>query len=85
MTVLAGKYHIICVLPVKTLEPKCTTVNNSPAARPEFVDISMIVTTGPENGLPVDGVRENMTKCILYSDMNLCLSSIQSHSWGILS
>lgn len=40
----------------------------------------MIVTTGPENGLPVDGVRENMTKCILYSDMNLCLSSIQSHS-----
>ena len=33
--------------------------NNSPAARPEFVDISMIVTTGPENGLPEDGGGEH--------------------------
>ena len=76
MTVLAGKYHIICVLPVKTLEPKCTTENNSPAARPEFVDISMIVTTEPEDGLPVDGVRENMTKCILYSEKKVYYSII---------
>lgn len=45
---------------VKTLEPICTTGNNSPTARPEFVDISLNTTTGPaENGLPEDeGVEE---------------------------
>jgi hypothetical protein len=43
-------------LPVKTLEPICTTGNNSPAARPEFVDISLNATTGPvDGGLPDDG------------------------------
>ena len=42
-------------MPVKTLQPICTTGNNSPAARPEFVDISLNATTGlAENGLPED-------------------------------
>jgi hypothetical protein len=43
-------------LPVKTLESICTTGNNSPAARPEFVDISLNATTTrlAENGLPED-------------------------------
>jgi hypothetical protein len=60
VTVNAGEQYQACVLPVKTLEPICTTGNNSPAARPEFVDISLNTTTGPaENGLPEDeGVEE---------------------------
>jgi hypothetical protein len=34
----------------------CTTGNNSPAARPEFVDISLNATTGQDGGgLPDDG------------------------------
>jgi hypothetical protein len=40
VTVNAGEQYQACVLPVKTLEPICTTGNNSSAARPEFVDIS---------------------------------------------
>jgi hypothetical protein len=55
VTVNAGEQYQACVLPVKTLEPICTTGNNSPAARPEFVDISLNATTRPaENGLPED-------------------------------
>jgi hypothetical protein len=52
----AGEQYQACVIPVKTLEPICTTGNNSPAARPEFVDISLNVTT---TGLPEDGLPEN--------------------------
>jgi hypothetical protein len=60
VTVNVGEQYQACVLPVKTLEPICTTGNNSPAARPEFVDISLNTTTGPgENDLPEDeGVEE---------------------------
>ena len=56
VTVNAGEQYQGCVLPVKTLEPICTTGNNSPAARPEFVDISLNATTTglAENGLPED-------------------------------
>jgi hypothetical protein len=58
VTVNAGEQYQACVLPVKILEPICTTGNNSPAARPEFVDLSLNATTtatGPvENGLPED-------------------------------
>src|SRR5918997_651508 len=55
VTVNAAEPYEACVLPVKTLEPLCTTGNNSPAARPEFVDISLNATTGlAENGLPED-------------------------------
>jgi hypothetical protein len=59
VTVNSGEQYQACVLPVKTLEPICTTGNNSPAARPEFVDISLnATTTRPENGLPEDGGGE---------------------------
>lgn len=52
----AAEPYEACVLPVKTLEPICTTGNNSPAARPEFVDISLNATTGQDGGgLPDDG------------------------------
>jgi len=54
VTVNAGGQSDACVLPVKTLEPICTSGNNSPAARPEFVDLSLNATTRPENGLPED-------------------------------
>jgi hypothetical protein len=57
VTVKAAEPYEACVLPVKTLEPICTTGNNSPAARPEFVDISLNATTTglAEGGLPDDG------------------------------
>jgi hypothetical protein len=57
VTVNAGEQYQACVLPVKTLEPICTTGNNSPAARPEFVDISLNATASglAEDGLPEDG------------------------------
>ena len=56
ITVNAAEPYEACVLPVKTLEPICTEGNNSPAARPEFVDISLNATTTglAENGLPED-------------------------------
>ena len=56
VTVNAAEPYEACILPVKTLEPICTTGNNSPATRPEFVDISLnATTTGPaEDGLPED-------------------------------
>jgi hypothetical protein len=56
VTVNAAETYEACVLPVKTLEPICTTGNNSPAARPEYVDISLNTTASglTENGLPED-------------------------------
>lgn len=51
VTVSTGEQYNACVLPVKTLEPICTTGSNSPALRPEFVDISLNTTsTATENG-----------------------------------
>jgi hypothetical protein len=57
VTVNAAEPYEACVLPVKTLEPICTVGNNSPAARPEFVDISLNATaTGlAEDQQPDDG------------------------------
>ena len=42
VTVNAAEPYQACVFPVKTLEPICKTGHNSPAARPEFVDISLV-------------------------------------------
>jgi hypothetical protein len=51
VTVTAGEQYKACVLSVKTVEPICTTGSNSPALRPEFVDISLNSTsTLTENG-----------------------------------
>jgi hypothetical protein len=41
VTVNAGDEYNACVLPVNDLALKCTTGQNSPASRPEFVDISL--------------------------------------------
>jgi hypothetical protein len=55
VTVNTGEQYKACVLPVKTLEPLCTTGSNSPALRPEFVDISLNSTSTPtENEQPDD-------------------------------
>jgi len=45
VTVNAGDEYKACVLPVKTLQLICTTGNNSPAQRPEFIDLSLNATT----------------------------------------
>jgi hypothetical protein len=41
VTVNAGDEYNACVLPVNDLALKCTTGQNSPASRPEFVDITL--------------------------------------------
>jgi hypothetical protein len=49
-----------CVLTLRNLDSDsmtCTTGNNSPAARPEFVDISLNTTT---TGLAEDGLPEDV-------------------------
>jgi hypothetical protein len=51
VTVSTGTEYTACVMTTKALELKCTTGNNSPAARPEFVDISLNATSGPEESV----------------------------------
>jgi hypothetical protein len=41
ITVNAGQQYKAFVLPVKSLELICTTGSNSPALRPEFVDLNL--------------------------------------------
>jgi hypothetical protein len=48
VTVDAGEEYKACVLPVKDLEMICTIGNNSPASRPEFVDLSLNATSDIE-------------------------------------
>ena len=48
VTVNTGEEYKACVLPVKDLEMICTTGNNSPASRPEFVDLSLNATSDIE-------------------------------------
>jgi hypothetical protein len=45
LTVNSGDEYKACVATVKDLELTCKSGNNSPAARPEFVDISLNATT----------------------------------------
>ncbi len=48
VTVSTGAEYKACVMTTKGLELTCTTGNNSPAARPEFVDISLNATSTAE-------------------------------------
>jgi hypothetical protein len=48
VTVDTGEEYKACVLSVKDLEMICTTGNNSPASRPEFVDLSLNATSDIE-------------------------------------
>jgi hypothetical protein len=45
VTLNAGDEYKACVMTTKDLKPICTTGNNSPAFRPEFVDLSLNATT----------------------------------------
>jgi hypothetical protein len=49
-----GDQYKACVLLVKALEPICTTGSNSPALRPEFVDISLNATSTLTENEPSD-------------------------------
>ncbi|HEU4823142.1 MAG TPA: hypothetical protein VFS97_06935, partial [Nitrososphaeraceae archaeon] len=59
VTVNAGDEYKVCALPVKTLELICTTGNNSPAHRPEFVDLSLNMTSEVEQALRQGGSSNN--------------------------
>jgi hypothetical protein len=59
VTVNAGEQYEACVLQVKTLEPICTTGNNSPAARPEFADLSLNATSKADQAIQQEGNGEN--------------------------
>ena len=41
LTINSGEGYKACISTVKDLELKCMTGNNSPASRPEFVDLSL--------------------------------------------
>src|SRR5918995_1331391 len=51
VTVNTGAEYKACVMTTKALELTCTTGNNSPAARPEFVDISLNATGTTEESV----------------------------------
>jgi hypothetical protein len=51
ITVNAGQQYKACVLPVKSLELICTTGSNSPALRPEFVDLNLDSTRETEQAV----------------------------------
>jgi hypothetical protein len=55
VTVNPGEEYKACVLPVKDLEMICTTGNNSPASRPEFVDLSLNATSDIDQLSTEDG------------------------------
>jgi hypothetical protein len=54
VTVNAGTEYKACLVTTKSLDLTCTTGNNSPAARPEFVDISLNATGGAEESVTED-------------------------------
>ena len=57
ITVNAGDEYKACVLTTKDLQLICSTGNNSPANRPEFVDISLNATVG-DNSIGETGLEE---------------------------
>jgi hypothetical protein len=59
VTVNAAEPYEACVLPVKSLEPICTTGNNSPALRPEFVDLSLNATSEIEQAVQQENNGED--------------------------
>src|SRR5918995_1644046 len=60
LTVNSGDEYKACVTTVKDLELTCKSDNNSPAARPEFVDLSLNATTDTQQEATEEGdVIEN--------------------------
>jgi hypothetical protein len=54
VTVTVGAEHKACVITTKSLDLTCTTGNNLPAERSEFVDISLNVTNGAEESIIIE-------------------------------
>ena len=54
VTVTVGAEHKACVITTKSLDLTCTTGNNLPEERSEFVDISLNVTGGPEESITIE-------------------------------
>jgi hypothetical protein len=59
VTVNAGTEYKACVLTTKDLEPICSTGNNSPALRPEFVDLSLNATSEVDQAVQQEGNGED--------------------------
>jgi hypothetical protein len=55
VTVNPGQQYKACILPVKSLELICTTGSNSPAYRPEFVDLKLNTTRETEQAVRQQG------------------------------
>jgi hypothetical protein len=59
VTVNAGEEYKACVVTTKDLEPICKIGKNSPASRPEFVDISLNATSVAQQETTEEGSDEN--------------------------
>jgi hypothetical protein len=59
VTVNAGAQYKACVLTTTDLEPICSTGNNSPALRPEFVDLSLNATSEIDQAVQQEGNGED--------------------------
>ncbi len=59
LTVNAGDEYDACVMTTKDLEPICTTGNNSPANRPEFVDLSLNAISEVDQAIQQEENSEN--------------------------
>jgi hypothetical protein len=55
VTVNSGQQYKACILPVKSLELICTTGSNSPAHRPEFIDLNLNTTRETEQAVRQEG------------------------------
>jgi hypothetical protein len=59
VTVNAGEEYKACVVTTKDLEPICKIGNNSPASRPEFIDISLNATSVAQQETTEEASDEN--------------------------
>src|SRR5215211_3651287 len=74
VVVNTGAEYKVCVLTVKDLELLCKTGQNSPAARPEFIDIRLdeviTSTTSETEDLRIDEQIENLEEQIGGGEIN---------------
>jgi hypothetical protein len=64
VTVNAGDGYKACALPLKTLKIICRDGNNSPAKRPEFVDLSLSSTGSDKSESSSDSIPTNQSAMI---------------------
>jgi len=67
VTVNTGDGYKACALPLKTLKIICIEGNNSPAKRPEFVDLSLGSTGSDKSQSSSDSFTTNQSATILSS------------------